>query len=177
MPKLIKDRRNRTKIGLCGTKYFEILSRQIGLLNPFWSFKVEGGLYICLERLPHAIRMFLVVPTSGVVIRPISTQRHLFDSPKFDLHLKLRMYQVVICSLITHGCEAWRLDSRTIRMLNNDNSIMLSRITDNIIGIPTSWSATLHNLVCRPVTLLSVLVFRGEGYCKWYCRGRGEVLQ
>ena len=73
--------------------------------------------------------------------------RHLFDSPVLSLHLKLRLYRAAICSLITYGCETWRLDIKTIRMLNNANSIMLSRITGNSIPHEARPMTTSYNLV------------------------------
>ena len=73
--------------------------------------------------------------------------RHLFDSPNLILHLKLRLYRAAICSLITYGCETWRLDIKTMRMLNNANSIMLSRITGNSIPHEARPTTTSYNLV------------------------------
>ena len=74
---------------------------------------------------------------------------HIFDSNKLGLHLKLRLYCTAIFSLIMYGCETWCLDSKTIRMLNNTNRIMLSRITGN--SIPNEARprpmTTDHNLV------------------------------
>ena len=46
-----------------------------------------------------------------------------------------------------YGCETWRLDSKTMRMLNSANSVMLSRITGNSIPNEARSITTNHNLV------------------------------
>ena len=45
------------------------------------------------------------------------------------LQLKLRLYKSAVCSILVYGAEAWRLDERTIRMLNGANAAMLTHIT------------------------------------------------
>ena len=80
MSKSIKNRWNRTNIGLCGTKYFNSKS-WVFLKNPkstngssdqFCSFGVGRGLLICHKHLPDVMWVFIVVdPASGVVFRPI----------------------------------------------------------------------------------------------------------
>ena len=85
VPKLIEDRRNRTKTWVQWTKIFQ--PKILGFLEKsqvdkwvswthFWSFRVGRGLYICLRHLPRALHVFLVViPASRAVFRPIFAHR------------------------------------------------------------------------------------------------------
>ena len=85
MPKLIEDRRNRTKTWVQWTKIFQ--PKILGFLGKsqvdkwvswthFWSFRVKWGLYTCLRHLPRVMRMFLVVIlASRAVFRPIFDHR------------------------------------------------------------------------------------------------------
>ena len=72
---------------------------------------------------------------------------HIFDHPNLSLHLKLRIYRAAVCSLITYGCETWRLDEKTMMKLNGANSIMLSRISGKSIPQGARPITTSHNLV------------------------------
>ena len=31
--------------------------------------------------------------------------KHIFDSPEIEPRLKIRLYTVAVCSLLTYGCE------------------------------------------------------------------------
>lgn len=55
--------------------------------------------------------------------------RHVLDSQDLSVPLKLRIYQVVVCSVLSYGCETWTLSPDVIKMLNRANSRMLSRFT------------------------------------------------
>ena len=54
-------------------------------------------------------------------------------SPEIGPNLKIRLYTVAVCSLMTWGCESWTLTDKVMRRINggNRNSQMLSRITGN----------------------------------------------
>ena len=55
--------------------------------------------------------------------------RNVWASKSTPLRLKLRIYKVGVCSKITYGCEAWKLDADACRLLNGANSRMLPHIT------------------------------------------------
>ena len=52
---------------------------------------------------------------------------------KLRIYTRSRIYRSGVCARLTYGCEAWKLDSRTCKMLNGVNSRMLSRITNKTI--------------------------------------------
>ena len=54
--------------------------------------------------------------------------RAVFSS-SIPLKLKLKIYKTAVCSLLTYGSEAWRLDSKTMAKLNGCNARCLSHIT------------------------------------------------
>ena len=58
-----------------------------------------------------------------------SKLRHVFNSDKISLRLKLRLYEAAVCSLLTYGCESWDLSDKVLCAINGANSRMLSRIT------------------------------------------------
>ena len=72
----------------------------------------------------------------------------IFDSKYISLHLKLRLYQVAVCSILTYGCETWDLCPKTIRRLNGVNSSMLARITNKSIQQESRATTTSLNLAC-----------------------------
>ena len=55
--------------------------------------------------------------------------RQIWASRTIPLRLKLRIYSVGVCSKLTYGSEAWRLDEKACAMLNGANSLMVSHIT------------------------------------------------
>ena len=55
--------------------------------------------------------------------------RNVWASKSTPLRLKLRIYKVGVCSKLTYGCEAWKLDEDACRLVNGANSRMLSHIT------------------------------------------------
>ena len=71
---------------------------------------------------------------------------NIFDSKYISLHLKVRLYQAVVCSLLTYGCETWDLCAKTIRRLNGANSSMLARITGKSIQQEARATTTSLNL-------------------------------
>ena len=54
---------------------------------------------------------------------------HLFDDPNLGPRLKIRLYKVAVCSLLTYGCESWCLNNSVLRQINGANSSMLARFT------------------------------------------------
>ena len=73
--------------------------------------------------------------------------RHIFASPALSLHLKLRLYEAAVCSLLTFGCETWALTDKTMRTLNGANSRMLTHITGKSIRAEARPLTTSLNLV------------------------------
>ena len=45
------------------------------------------------------------------------------------VHLRLRLYNLCVCSTLTHACEAWNLTKAASRILNGFNSRCLNVIT------------------------------------------------
>ena len=129
--KLAKQQSNRPHVFCEGKQLDNVFKfRYLGTLFP-----ADGDQCYDIER-----RLNLAKAKCGKL-------RHLFDSPKLGLQLQLRLYCAAICSLITHDCETWRLDAKTIRMLNSANSTMLPRITGNSIPHEARALTTSHNLV------------------------------
>ena len=73
--------------------------------------------------------------------------RHIFDSENLSLHLKLRLYRAAVCSTLIYGCESWILTDKTMRSINNINSLLLSRITGNTPQQEARPTTTSHNLI------------------------------
>ena len=59
--------------------------------------------------------------------------RHVLDSPDLPISIKLRLYQVAVCSILSYGSETWNLNPVTMKMLNGANSRMLARFTGKTI--------------------------------------------
>ena len=59
--------------------------------------------------------------------------RNIWSSKWIPLPLKLRIYITSVCSQLTYGSEAWKLDAPTIRKLNGVNSRILHHITGKTI--------------------------------------------
>ena len=56
-----------------------------------------------------------------MAVQTAGKMRHVWASKQIPLKLKLRVYITGVCSQLTYGSEAWRLDEQTIRMLNGAN--------------------------------------------------------
>ena len=54
--------------------------------------------------------------------------RQVFNS-NIRLGLKMKVYKTAVCSLLTYGCEAWDLSTRTQAMINGVNARCLCRFT------------------------------------------------
>ena len=59
--------------------------------------------------------------------------RNVFDARDLQTKLKLRLYQAAVCSILTFGCETWRLTPPVMRQINGANSRMLSHLTGKTI--------------------------------------------
>ena len=54
---------------------------------------------------------------------------HLWTDHRLSGNLKLRLYNLCVCSTLTHSCEAWNLTKAVSRILNGFNSRSLHVIT------------------------------------------------
>ena len=54
---------------------------------------------------------------------------HLWTDRRLSRNLKLRLYNLCVCSTLTHSCEAWNLTKVVSRILNGFNSRCLHVIT------------------------------------------------
>ena len=54
---------------------------------------------------------------------------HLWTDHRLSRNLKLRLYNLCVCSTLTHSCEAWNLTKTVSRILNGFNSRCLHIIT------------------------------------------------
>lgn len=55
--------------------------------------------------------------------------RHIWSNKRLHINLRLRLYKSCICSIMTYGAEAWKMDEETSRALNGANAKMMSVIT------------------------------------------------
>ena len=67
--------------------------------------------------------------------------------PKLSTDLKIRLYKTMICSILTYGCETWRLTPPVMCQLNGVNSKMLSRFTHKTIPQEARASTCSFDLV------------------------------
>ena len=56
--------------------------------------------------------------------------KHILDAERLSKDLKIRLYKAAVCSVLTYGCESWRLTPAVMRKINGVNSKMLTRFTD-----------------------------------------------
>ena len=73
--------------------------------------------------------------------------KHMFDSPEIGPRLKIRLYTVTVCSLLTYGCESWTLSDKVMRMINGANSQMLSRITGHNVMQEARRATTSYDIL------------------------------
>ena len=55
--------------------------------------------------------------------------RHLWQDGNLHKNLRLRLYKSCVCSILTWGSEAWKLNDEASKAINGTNSQMLSVIT------------------------------------------------
>ena len=73
--------------------------------------------------------------------------RHILDSDKIGISLKLRLYEASICSLLTFGCETWSLTKQVLGLINGANSRMLARFTGKSIPAEARPATCSLNLI------------------------------
>ena len=73
--------------------------------------------------------------------------RNIFDSQVIGPWLKIRLYNALVCSLLTYGCESWTFTDRVMRKLNHANSLMLSTITGRSVQEEASSTTASFDLV------------------------------
>ena len=74
-----------------------------------------------------------IVDVKAKIVTTVSTagkMRAIWESKSIPLRLKMRIYKTGVCSRLTYGADAWRLDPRTCATLNGANSRMVARITN-----------------------------------------------
>ena len=84
-------------------------------------FRADGDYYADVKA-----RIAAATTTAGKM-------RNIWASRHIPLRLKLRIYRSGVCVRLTYDCEAWKLDSRSCKILNGVNSRMLSHITNKTI--------------------------------------------
>ena len=72
--------------------------------------------------------------------------RAVFGS-HIPLGLKIKIYKTAVCSLLTYGSEAWRLDEKTTAMINGCNARCLSHITHQTAHAEASPRTRTYDLV------------------------------
>ena len=99
---------------LCGYNYID----NVWLCKYLGSrFRADGD-----QKMDIQARIAAASTTAGKM-------RSVWASKTIPLRLKLRIYRTGVCSKLTYGAEAWRLDEKACAMLNGVNSHMVSHIT------------------------------------------------
>ena len=73
--------------------------------------------------------------------------RHVWDSSRLHVWLKLRLYIAGVCSVMVYGSETWTLTPAVQRLLNGANSQMVAKITGNTIRAEASAATRTYDLV------------------------------
>ena len=73
--------------------------------------------------------------------------RRVLDAQQLPVGLKLRLYKAAVCSILTYGCETWRLTPSVMRKINGANSKMLARFTGKTIPQEARATSSSFNLV------------------------------
>ena len=73
--------------------------------------------------------------------------RHVFGSDDLTTHLKIRLYEAAVCSVLVYGCESWALDRKAMRRINGANSQMLAIITGRPVQMEARPISSTINLV------------------------------
>ena len=74
------------------------------------------------------------------------TLRHILDPPDLSV-IKFRLHQVTVYSILSYDCETWTLNPIIMKMINDDNSRMFVRFTDNTIPHEDRSTTCYFNLV------------------------------
>ena len=105
-------------------------------------FKYLVSLFTSDGKQSHDIKVRIVI-----AMKRCGQMKDLFNSPLLSAKLKIRLYAVAICSLLTYGCESWALTDKVLRQLNGANSCMLSHITGKSIQAEARRSTTSYDLI------------------------------
>ena len=87
-------------------------------------------------------------PTHPIMIRQAQASQRFKDlhkiwgSDTLALRLKIQLFRWAVCSVLTHGYEAWRFDEANIKGLRLWNARRMAFITGKSIATSTS---TLHS--------------------------------
>ena len=126
-------------------------------LENVYKFKYLGSLFIA-----DAQERFYIDARIAMATKRCAQLKHIFDSPNIGPRLKIRLYAVAVCSLLTYGCESWTLTDRVKRRINGANSQMLARITGHSVceearPATTSFDVVRHIRVMRLQWLATLL--------------------
>ena len=107
--------------------------------------------------------------------------RAVFSSENIPLALKLQIYKTAVCSLLTFGSEAWRLDEKTIAKINGCNARCLSHITHKSAHEEASAKTRTFDLVAAIYKKTTTQVARTyittsrTTICKRSCKSAAEA--
>ena len=111
-------------------------------LKNVFHFKYLGTIFTADAEQRHDIRTWIAKSYTRC-----GQLRSVFDARDLSTQLKLRLYQTAVCSILTYGCETWRLTPPVMRQLNGANSRMLSRLTGKSIPQEARPASCSFNLV------------------------------
>ena len=111
-------------------------------LENVFSFKYLGSMFNALadQTMDVKARIARAMQRCGQL-------RHILDSDKIEINLKLRLYEASVCSLLTFGCETWTLNKQTLGLINGANSRMLARFTGKSIPAEARPATCSLNLI------------------------------
>ena len=89
-----------------------------------WQFKYLGSIYEAGgdEMTDVKTRIAMAVTRFGKL-------RHLWTDNDLHINLRMRLYKLCVCSVMTYGSEAWHLKATVTSALNGANARMVSIIT------------------------------------------------
>ena len=130
-----------------------VLCEGVALANVY-NFKYLGSIFSADGNEENDVKRRI-----ALAMERMGALRHVFDS-NISLSLKLQVYKVAICSLLTYGCEAWLLSEKTVAMLNGANARCLSRFTGKDSHTEASPRTRTYDLV----TAIRVRRFKWLGH-------------
>ena len=98
------------------------------MLENTFHFKYLSTIFVADAKQKYDIKVRI-----AKVFARCGTLRNVFDSKELPIKLKLRLYKAAVCSILTYGCETWRITPPVMRQINGANSRMLSRLTGKSI--------------------------------------------
>ena len=111
-------------------------------LENVFRFKYLGTIFTADAKQQHDIKTRIAKAYSRC-----GDLRNVLDAKELPIKLKIRLYQAAVCSILTYGCETWRLTPPVMRQINGANSKMLARITGNSIPHEARPMTCTFNLV------------------------------